>query len=78
VRAIAEGLGLGIVEALPTTEAIFTSLALPARRRLGRCVAEAIRQAVETRFAGVEIAVWLTDMSGEQLGTAGGLSPWRR
>jgi hypothetical protein len=77
VRAIGQQLGLLIADGLPTTEAIFSSLAVLERQNLGSCVATAIREAAQTRFAGLSVAVWLTDLAGNRLGTAGELTPWR-
>ncbi len=78
IAAIAGQLRLTVDEAIPTAEGVFGSLGPSERHKLGCAVAAAIREAAERRVPALALAVWLTDLAGNQLGTAGDLSPWNR
>jgi cobalt-precorrin-5B (C1)-methyltransferase len=78
VLPIGKRLGLTIAETMPTTEALFTSLSAPERQNLGNAAAQAIRDVTAKHYAPLGIAVWLTDLAGNRLGTAGDLAPWFR
>ena len=54
-----------------TIEGIIKSLDVPARQRLFNIVAAAIRQSVFVRFGVKNLAVWLCDMQGREVGACG-------
>ncbi len=62
----------------PTVEGIFAALEPAERTLLAERLAGDIRRAAEQRLRGrVAVAVFLVDMAGQCLGTAGDLTPWR-
>lgn len=77
VNATARALGIDTDSSLPTTEAVFNRLGEADRERLGNAVAEAVRERAVRHFGALELAVWLTDLGGNQLGTAGDCSSWK-
>lgn len=54
-----------------TIEGIIESLNVPERQRLFNAVAAAIRQTVFVRFGVKNLAVWLCDMQGREVGACG-------
>ena len=54
-----------------TIEGIIKSLSVPERQRLFNAVAAAIRQSVTVRFGVKNLAVWLCDMQGREVGAYG-------
>jgi cobalt-precorrin-5B (C1)-methyltransferase len=61
----------------PTVEGIFAALCAEERKRLADDVANRMRSVIEHRSVRLPVAVFLTDMAGQCLGTAGDLSPWQ-
>ena len=61
-----------------TVEGLFAALPPPERKSLAEALAERIRAAVSQRIGEhLPVAVFLVNMVGECLGTAGDLGPWR-
>ncbi len=61
-----------------TVEGLFAALAAPERTRLAETLAEHVRATVGQRLGSrLPVAVFLVNMAGECLGTAGDLNPWR-
>lgn len=62
----------------PTTEGIFAALEPAERGILGDALARRVREAVERRTDGrFAVAVFLSDMAGDRLGSDGDFEPWR-
>lgn len=78
VSALAEEvLGRNLPES-PTVEGVFSSLSAKERSRLAGRLAERVRAAVEERLRRrFPAAAVLVNLSGEWLGSAGNLRPWR-
>ncbi len=87
--AAAESVGRLHVEVLgrpapesPTVEGIFAALEPAARAMLAERLADDVRRSVMRRLEGhgaggaMAVAVFLVDMAGERLGTAGDFTPW--
>ncbi|HMA92408.1 MAG TPA: cobalt-precorrin-5B (C(1))-methyltransferase CbiD [Polyangiaceae bacterium] len=77
VATTSRALGISIDSNLPTTEAVFNRLNDIDRDRLGAAVAGAIRERTTEHFSSLELAVWLTDLAGNRLGTSGDWSAWK-
>lgn len=61
-----------------TVEGLFAALSRPERERLAEALAGRIRAAVSQRLGErLPVAVFLVNMAGACLGTAGDLGPWR-
>lgn len=76
-RLCEEVLGRGNVDS-PTTEGIFAALEPAQRCVVGDALARRIRAAVAERIAGrFAVAVFLSDMAGDRLGSDGDFEPWQ-
>ncbi|MDR0362032.1 MAG: cobalt-precorrin-5B (C(1))-methyltransferase CbiD [Planctomycetota bacterium] len=60
-----------------TAEALFSMLEPEAAGRLAERVAERIASALTETVATGRVAVWLCDLAGGELGSAGDLTPWQ-
>ncbi|MEF8788457.1 MAG: cobalt-precorrin-5B (C(1))-methyltransferase CbiD [Planctomycetota bacterium] len=78
VRQLAGEAASGAPADCGTTEELFSSLSPADRKTAGNRTAQAVRDVVRERTnRRMEIAVFLTDMQGEVLGSAGDVETWK-
>jgi cobalt-precorrin-5B (C1)-methyltransferase len=76
VSRVAERNAIRIEGEFSTTEALFQSLPTSERVTLASAVARAVHEGIGRAFPELTTAVWLTDLEGNPLATAGELTLW--